>query len=187
MPLVSLHSHTSESSQDATNTDAEMAQFYRERGIVSAVTDHDVFTESDRLVGIERTIEKGRKLHVVEFPEHGFSFLPHPRRPFPTNTKQRATAYIEAHGLDAVEKFSQGKQQYEGHIDGVIELANDDAHNHWQIGLSYMSVDARADDPGSILAAIRRGQHRLHNEFDPGRYAMGKTAQGVSMVAERFL
>lgn len=182
MTPVTLHTHTAEGSPDATWTDAEATRAYGRAGFVSAVTDHDVRTLSDRLVGVERTIDRPTKLHVVEVD--GFRFLAHPAIPFPRRTRERAAEYVREHDLDGVEKISRGVQQYTGTIEGVVELANDDAHNAHQLGLSYMAVpDAVAED--GVMDAIRRGDFERRVDFDAVRFSAGRITQGVQMARHR--
>lgn len=189
MPTVrtSLHSHSREGSHDASLTEREMAAAYRQAGFgPTAVTDHDVHTSvpDDRLAGIERTVEARSYLHVVEVGDR-FSFLAHPSRPFPEDTRERAVEYVREHNLDGVEKYSRGEAQYPGRIDdpGIVELANDDAHNGFQIGLSYMVVDVREPTPEAVLREVERGAATLVNDPDPRRATVGKVRHGVELAA----
>lgn len=184
MVPVTLHTHTSEGSPDASWSDADASAVYDARGVVSAVTDHDVRTPTRRLRGVERTIDAASTLHVVEV--EGFRFLAHPALTFPRDTRARAAAYVRDHNLDGVEKYSRGFQQYTGTIDipGVVELANDDAHNEWQACASYMLVDV---SPGAsqrrVLDEIRAGNVRLENPaLDAVEYCRGRLAQGVHLA-----
>lgn len=179
---VSLHTHT-DASADGSLSEAQMAAAYRRRGYVTAVTDHDSWSSpaaDDRIAGIEHTIDEDRFVHVVELGD-GFSFLPHPQRTFPEDTRERAAAFAYEHGLDGVEKFNRGRQNYEGHIDGVVELANDDAHNTDQIGLSHMTVDVEAPTGAAVMHEIRNGQFEVHNEPSNFRTIAGGLRQGLAM------
>lgn len=180
MVPVTLHTHTSEGSDDAAWSDADASAEYADAGFVTAVTDHDTWTDTDRIRGVEHTIAEPGKLHIVEL-EDGFRFLAHPRLPFPTDTRERAAAYVRDHGLDGVEKYSRGIKQYSGSIGGVVELANDDAHNPFQVGLSHMLVDAPRDH-GAVLAAIKRGDFEPRVAPRPSfEYCAGRLSQAVGI------
>lgn len=185
---VTLHSHTSEGSPDSSWSALEAAGAYRSDGFVSAVTDHDVWSpvahKDWRLPGVEHTIEAGPKLHVVQVG-HDFRFLAHPSIPFPEDTRRQAEEFVRLNGLDGVEKYSRGIKQYEGSIDGVVELANDDAHNRFQMGLSYMEVEARSPRAPDVLQAIRRGDFVNRVEFDPLKYGVGRAIQAASLALDR--
>lgn len=181
---LTLHTHTREGSWDASLTEREMARVYAEHGIVSAVTDHNTVTRTDRITGIERTVDADAFIHVVEIPEYDFAFLAHPSRlRLGGDTKSVAADLISEYGLDGVEKFSQGIVQYEGHIDGVPELANDDAHNGFQAGLSYMETDA--DGIGLAIGEIERKGISLHNPSPPRSKWAGKLRQAAELAPKK--
>lgn len=181
---ISLHTHTKRS-HDGSLTEDSMRKAYGP-GWVTAVTDHDEWSNpvaDTRLPGIEHTIDAERYLHVVEveFPGGPFRFLAHPKRPFPTNTRTNAKRVIKKYDLDGVEKFNAGVKQYEGEIRDAVELANDDAHNDWQTGTSYMVVES-----GDVEDAIRRGQFKTVNSPRPVSATLGKVRQGLQMGVARF-
>lgn len=45
----------------------------------------------------------------------------------------------------------------------TIELANDDAHNVWQIGTSFIEAEVNKVNRGQIVQAIKRGDIELKN------------------------
>lgn len=181
---VSLHTHT-KNSHDGSLTEESMREAYGPEWI-TAVTDHDEWstpTSEGRLPGIEHTVDADRYLHIVEveLPDGPFRFLAHPKRPFPTDTKQQAREVINRYDLDGVEKYNAGVEQYTGRIEEAIELANDDAHNDWQTGTSYMKMDC-----GTVESAIRSGDFKMVNNPRPIGTRMGKVRQGLQMGIAKY-
>lgn len=165
-----------------------MCQAYADAGFaVAGFVGHNHHVDSPTATvatvsGIEHGPGDGRSApHVVEFPSLDFRFLAHPGLTWPTDTRARAVAFMADNGIEAVEKYNAGRQQYAGHID-AIELANDDAHNPLQIGQSYMVVDVPTASPDAVVAAIRRGNVELVNR---GFSWAGKLVQGAALWANR--
>lgn len=164
---INLHTHERENSYDSSTPARVMSSVYTALGYDAVgFVGHDEMAnvESGQLIifnGIERTISEDPEIHIVEYPEIGFSFLAHPGRT--RKDISLAKRLISEHSVDGIEKFSNGVKQYEGHIDGVIELANDDAHNVFQIGTSFMEIDVKEINRGQIVQAIKRGDITLRN------------------------
>lgn len=183
---VSLHTHTSDGSPDAAWSEAESAAYYHDVGMVTAVADHDVWTipSRGRLRAVEHTIDRKMNLHVVELAD-GFTFLAHPSHPFPENTREMAERYVRENGLDGVEKYNGGVKQYDGTIPGVVELANDDAHNAFQAASSFMEVRVDGSNTDAIMDSIRAGDFTIYTEDgSPWRIA-GLVSKATCMVLNR--
>lgn len=171
-----LQTHNSRVSYDSTTPPRFMIRRYKQLGFDAiGFVGHDEMSnfESDDLIilnGIEKTIRNNPEIHIVEFPEAEFSFLAHPRRINKENTKEVAEDIIDKHNLDGVEKFNNGVKQYDGTID-TLELANDDAHNLFQIGTSFMTMDINDINEGQLVQALARSniplvrpEIELHNK-----------------------
>lgn len=172
---VALHVHEQNGSGDSRTAATEMLDAYRDvLGPAAAVgfVGHDslVRTHDENSVtfdGVEHEVSTSpRRLHVVELPDHDFSYLAHPSETFPDDTRERAMETVRRLGLDGVEKYNAGEKQYEGRLP-TLELAGDDAHNPLGAGVSYMKVRVRRPTEGNIMDAIRRGDYTLVNR--PGR------------------
>lgn len=127
------------------------------------------------LRGVEHEIDKASKFHVVEFP--GFSFIAHPGLTWPEDTHSHVEQAIRELDVDGVEKINRGVVQYPGHISGVVEIGNDDAHNRNQVGSSYSIIDSWPPTTTQIR--------------NPGvptykRWA-GRALQATSLVGERLM
>lgn len=168
---VSLHTHDNRVSYDTFAPIGPRVKLYKQLDFDAlGIVGHDKISdfESNNIVifnGIERTVSEDPEIHVVELPEFDFKFLAHPRRIDDENTKETARQIIQDRNLDGVEKFNDGEQQYSGSMN-TIELANDDAHNFFQTGTSYMEVETNDMNKGQIVQAIQRGDVKLKNKGD---------------------
>lgn len=196
---VSLHAHERTASGDSLSSAVTMARRYRDQGFgaVGFVGHDSAPVETGdavaAAVGVEHELRPlPRRLHVVEFPEHDFAFLAHPATAWPTDTRAKAAAFAHEHGLDGVEKYSRGRMQYAGSIPGLVELANDDAHNPHQVGESHMVV--RVQDPdgptrrvlGQVFDALRRDEFETVNRRrSQPRYVVGRVRQAVALSGHR--
>lgn len=186
---VNLHAHDRVGSRDSLTSAASMEAAYHARGYgLIGLVGHNARPGSDgdtpiaRLDGVERGAGNGQaEPHVVEFDDVGFSFLAHPRRTWPTDTRRRALEFIERHDLDGVEKFSSGTRQYRGEMP-VAELANDDAHATLGIGSSYMIVATDTATPEDVVDAIRRGRVELVNRRPS---ILGQAMKGTALLLGR--
>lgn len=163
---INMHGHERVGSYDSITPSRAMASVYNSMGY-SAVgfVGHDEMAnvKSENLIifnGIEETVSTDPEIHVVRFPEMGFSFLAHPGRT--DMDKEEMEQFIRDNNLDGVEKFSNGVEQFEGDVP-AIELANDDAHNILQIGTSFMEVEVNDINRGQIVQALKRGDVELKN------------------------
>lgn len=163
---INLHSHERIGSFDSTTPQIAMTSAYNALGYDAVgFVGHDDMAdvESEQLIifnGIEREVSISPETHIVEFPEIGFSFLAHPERS--NYSKEEIQSIINEYNLDGVEKFSDGVKQYRGEMP-AIELSNDDAHNVWQIGTSFMEIEVNDVNRGQIVQAIKRGDIELKN------------------------
>lgn len=179
---INLHTHESRFSYDSNTSASKMIDGYSGYGLV-CMLGHDVkVSVRDSPVptvsGIEHTVDDNIDLHVVSIPELDFKFLAHPRKTFGPQSKQNAMSVVKALELDGVEKFSNGIQQYEGHLP-TIELANDDAHNALQIGSSFMTVEVNNPSKKEIMQKIKQGEIKLHNN---SRSILGSIAKGAAVL-----
>ena len=194
---ISLHAHEASASGDSRTSIDAMAARYRQAGFGTVgFVGHDATPETPNraalpvVVGIEHELRtEPRRLHVVEYPQFGFRFLAHPNLTWPENTRENAADYVASHDVDAVERWNRGIQQYEGHISGVAELANDDAHNPHQIGDSHMVFptgvlrDSQGLSLHRVFDALRRGEFWAVNRArNPARYAAGRLRQVYSLT-----
>lgn len=165
---INLHTHDSNVSFDSRTSPELMVKTYKRLGYDAiGFVGHDKSSEfeSDDIIvfrGIERTISESPEIHIVDFPEMDFQFLAHPSRIMASDTKKTAQRIIDDRNLDGVEKFNNGVQQYRGSLD-AIELSNDDAHNLFQIGTSWMELDVEDITRGQIVQALKRGDVTLKN------------------------
>jgi len=138
--------------------------------------------DTDRFIvfnGIEREVSEDPEIHIVEYPEIGFSFLAHPKRIDFENTKEIASGIVQNGNLDGVEKFSSGRKQYKGSINS-LELANDDAHNILQVGTSHMEIEVNEITKGQVVQALSRRAAGLKNRR---RRLVGSAIKNVNMLA----
>ncbi|MFB6147310.1 MAG: hypothetical protein ABEJ66_00345, partial [Candidatus Nanohaloarchaea archaeon] len=95
---------------------------------------------------------------------------------------------IKNRDLDAVEKFRRGNEQYDGHLP-FLELANDDAHNIYEVGSSFMQVEVDKESVldvtwGDVFREIRSGRVTMINQ--PKGLAdrfFGQVEKGLSMLS----
>lgn len=174
---VALHVHE-RSSLDSLAAPATMARAYQNAGadLVGFVA-HQAHVDAAReahnatrggvmaVDGIEHGPGSGKTHpHVVEFPEHDFAYLAHPRKTWPERTKAHAAAFVREHGLDGVERFNAGRQQYRGAFpEPVVELAGDDAHSPRGVRRSTMTVHATERTPAAVFDALRHGNFEINN------------------------
>lgn len=186
MPRVNLHAHEASASGDSDTPLYKMLDEYANRGYALAgMVGHDArpsgpprWGPTDVIYGIEHEIRgPPNRIHVVEFPDHNFRFLAHPGSSWPEDTKRKAREFMRENSIHAVEKYNAGEEEYEGHIAGVIELANDDAHSPGAVGTSFMSVSK----PSRPFYAIGR-QATLRN---PGQNSasLGATVRKYATIA----
>lgn len=179
--LVNLHTHTRHGSYDGALSPRHIAEAYEYAGFGAlAITDHDVVTEPvdvDGLIqmrGIEHTIDPDRHLHVVELPDHDFRFLAHPKFTFGPAGLEDAVAYARSTGLDGIEQVNGGKDQLGGQPTGnLVRLANDDAHNLFQVGHSCMRIPDDVDDEAGVIHAVRNGEFEIVSRAAPLRRMVG--------------
>lgn len=189
-----LHTHERSASADSVTPARVMAQEYADRGFdVVGFVGHDERPSVpgdlpvETLTGIEREVRKRpTRVHVLDFPDHDLSVLAHPRLSHPQDTVTEMEATAETLGVDAVERFNRGVEQYGGYSPSLPETASDDAHNTSQVATSYMETDAPPTAEG-VVQAVKDGNVQLVNE--PAgrlRYARGRLLQGVGMASRRF-
>lgn len=191
MPTIKfdLHTHERKASYDSSTPAKIMSSVYNTLGYDAVgFVGHDEIAnvESEELIvfnGVEREVSEDPEIHIVEYPEIGISFLAHPQRE--NMSKSRIRDLIQEHRLNGVEKFSNGFEQYDGNMDGVLELANDDAHNIFQIGTSFMQVDVNSINRGQIVQALQsRDRIELQNKR---RRLAGETVKTVNSAVGRII
>lgn len=186
---VNLHTHDARVSFDSRTPPTVMAKAYERLGYDAVgFVGHDEMSEfeySDIIIinGIEHTVSKVPEIHIVEFPEHNFSFLAHPSRILAADTSKIADNIIRDRNLDAVERFNNGLGKYDGKSD-VPQLANDDAHNLLQIGSSYMEVEVTEPTEANIMRAIKQDRAELKNTR---RRVLGTMVKGLHASISRTL
>lgn len=197
--VVNLHAHENTASGDSSTPATEMADRYATADPPAALVGlvgHDARPtvtpnpdgSTSVITGIEHETraDNGNRLHVVEYPDHDFRFLAHPRLTWPDSPREKARQFARENDIDAVERLNRGKWQYSGSL-GVPEIGNDDAHNTHQVGSSYTVVEADAGDPQTLLDAIRNGETMLANRGARlDEQLAGRLHQGINLARERF-
>lgn len=169
---VDLHVHERTASGDSGTAVSVMAATARRRMgdfAMLGIVGHDqapteVPEDILSLVGVEYEIHtKPRRLHVIRFEEPSFTILAHPALTWPTNTREQAAEFIDANDIDAVEKWNSGHGglQYQGNIEGVVELAGSDAHSGLMVGASYMLVDTETVSAPAVIQAIKNEEFHV--------------------------
>lgn len=190
---IALHAHTNRGSNDASLTPWDLVNEYARAGFDAvALTDHDRMTDPPgvpgmvEIPGIEHTVDAQRHLHVVEIPSLDFSFLAHPRLPFRDDVRQAAIEYAHDEGLDGVEVANGVDWQYEGVIDGLHELATDDAHNTYQIGQAWVETERRVGSVADVRDVLHSGDYDI--AFDPAHAsaAVGQVLKGTQVVSNEL-
>jgi len=188
---VTLHTHDNTVSYDSFTPISTRARLYNRLGFDAiAPLGHDDYSEFDteELItfrAIERTVSADDpEIHIVEIPELDFQFLAHPGRMGVDDVKNRSRDLIDEYDLDAIEKYNAGIIQYEGSINGVTELANDDAHNFFQTGASYMKFNVEEINSGQIVSALRERDFKMVNKRTRfiGELSKGTTATIGSLM-----
>lgn len=165
---VNIHTHDSRVSYDSRVPAKRLIRAYKAADFDAVgLVGHDKLSqyESDDIIvynGIEHTVSESPEIHVVEYPEFNFRFLAHPRRITKNGTLETAEEIVRSQGLDAMEKYNSGSTQYVQDTE-ILELANDDAHNLFQVGSSYMEVDVQEKTRGNIMSNLMRGNVELVN------------------------
>lgn len=189
---VDLHVHEEGASHDALTSAQGMHTAFTQtvEGTPAAVgyVGHDQIADQGAGVsgvsftGVEHTIsESSPEIHIVEYPDHNFSYLAHPRRVDSTNPKDRAKTLIEKYGLDGVEKYRTGVRQYDGTIPNVVELSNSDGHNTHAFPSSYMVVGVDSVGADSVFREIKAGRFETVSTGSVGlAHQIGKSFAMVS-------
>lgn len=184
---VALHVHERNGSADSRTPAGEMVDAYKQKyGTPLAIGfvghDHAVRVNHPDVVtldGVEHEIRKRpTRLHVVEFLDHDFKYLAHPKTTFPDDTADGAMRAVERYDLDAVEKYNAGSKQYDGSL-GVPEIAGDDSHSPLGVGESMLAVDVDRLTEDAVVDELKAG--RVHMMNDPSR------SRGVAHQAEKSL
>jgi len=187
---VDLHAHERGGSHDSLTSARQMHNAFAaavDKAAVVGYVGHDQLAADDSvsgvsLAGIEHTVsESSPEVHIVEYPDYDFKFLAHPQRIDPDDTKQTAKAYINEFGLDGVEKYRSGYKQYDGSIDGVVELAGTDAHNVHGYPTSHMVVHTDSVDAESVIDAVKAGRVELVSVGEVSKWH--KVGKGVAMIS----
>lgn len=194
--VVNLHTHEKTASPNSKDSMEQVAEFYRNRSdlpVFIGFVGHDKIPKGETptlaIKGVERSLHEGSKLHVVDFPDHNFSFLAHPELTFVKNKKKQINRLISLLDLDGVEKYRGGAKQFSGETKGIA-LANDDAHNMYQVMSSYMTVQVPETEDGTIseedvMNQVKQGNVTLHNTKPrKSSFLAGKVSQGLSMMKD---
>lgn len=195
MPVVTtvLHVHEREGSHDSRTPAGEMASAYQsmfDTPVAVGFVGHDeeVHVRTPGVItfsGSEFSKTSGPNgIHVIQFDEPGIRILAHPGRTWPNDTKREAKAAIEKYNIDAVEKYTGGRKQYEGHLP-VVELNGDDAHSPIGAGRSSLRVDAPRLSKHAIAESLSRGDFDMVNRT-PLHWSLLHTAdRGVMSAISR--
>lgn len=200
MPTVAvdLHVHERRGSGDSRTPASAMAETMFDRyGPFTAIgfVGHDTIVEAhapDTLAidGVEHEPNPGRWLHIIELVDHDFRILAHPAKTFhPARVKEEAERAAREHGCQAVEKWnwgSGGGLQYEGSIDGVIEVAGSDAHSPLGVGLNHMLVDVDEVSEAAVMREVMAGRFDVVVQRMTGRRVFHTLEKAAALVTKRL-
>lgn len=199
MPTVAvdLHVHERRGSGDSRTQASVMAETIFDRyGPFTAIgfVGHDALVEAyapDTLAiaGIEHEPNPGQWLHVLEFPAHDFRVLAHPAKTWPGPDRiEKTRAAIDEFGCDAVEKWNwaNGGKQYNGSLDGVVEVAGSDAHSPLGVGLNHMLVDVDEVSEVAVMREVKAGRFDVVTQRMTGRRLFHQLEKAAALVVERL-
>lgn len=165
---INLQTHDSVTSFDSFTPSTLMIDRYKKQGFdaVGFVGhgERAQVTSNEMIIfnGVEIEVREKPEIHIVKFPDMGFWFLAHPMRDAPDRTPEDVQDIVDSFNLDGVEKFTNGVEYDVDEVDAV-KLANDDAHNVFQVGTSFMEVEVDRINRRQIVAAVKRGDIELFN------------------------
>lgn len=192
---VDLHVHERRGSGDSRTPAWAMADVMFDRYGFAALgfVGHDLIVEADvadaiAIDGIEIEPIAGRYLHILEYVDHDFRVLAHPALTFGGDVKAKAREAIAEYDCDAVERWNwaHGGLQYEGHIDGVIEVAGSDAHSPLGVGLNHMVVDVDTVSADAIMREVQAGRFEVVIERHTTRRFLHQLEKATALAVKRL-
>lgn len=160
---VDLHTHAAHD-RDSRTPAQRMARFMAEEFefAMLGIVGHDFRPTADpsgvlSTTGIEHEVRRNPRVHVIEFPDHDVSILAHPK--LSHMNREDVWEFIHENNIDAVEKFTGGRKQFEGTIP-VPAVGASDSHSPLLLGTSFVVVDVDEVSVDGVFHAIRAGDFK---------------------------